>query len=190
MKYFIFHTIILLQFFHHDQLLHPPPLGVPKYPTFQFLIFSAPHPSLYTPRALHMNFQVPSYPLAIRTGYSLFSLKIQRILRIFWSEAVYLILFGVKSFKCVFNDRICFPHVQTISLTPKKNLNTSQGIWTSWILCTWSTALHSGGSTGFICKKIRNLPFFRHICRSINMNKSIELHRIVNLILIRKMFLR
>ena len=70
--------------------------------------------------SLHMNFQVPSYPLAIRTGSSLFSLKIQRILRIFWSEAVYLILFGINSFKCIFNDRICFPHVQTIRLAPKK----------------------------------------------------------------------
>jgi hypothetical protein len=29
-------------------------------------------------------------------------------------------MFGVKSVKCVFNDRICFPHVQTIRLTPKK----------------------------------------------------------------------
>jgi hypothetical protein len=35
------------------------------------------------PRALHINFQVPSYTLAIPTGYSLFPLKIQRILRIF-----------------------------------------------------------------------------------------------------------
>jgi hypothetical protein len=66
-----------------------------------------------------MNFQVPSYPLAIPTGYSLFSLKIQRILRIFRYEAVYLILFGVKSLKHAFNNRICFPHVQTIRLTQK-----------------------------------------------------------------------
>jgi hypothetical protein len=92
------------------------PYGVLKYPTCKFWIFSAPHPSLYTPMAFYMNFQVPSYPLAIRPGYSLFSLKIQRILRICWSDAVYLILFCIKCFKCIFNDRICFPYVQTIRL--------------------------------------------------------------------------
>ena len=42
------------------------------------------------------------------------------ISRIFWSDAVYLILFGINSFKCVLNDRICFAHVQTIRLTPIK----------------------------------------------------------------------
>ena len=106
--------------------------GVSEYPTCKFWIFSAPHPSLYTPRVLHMNFQVPSYLPSIRPGYSLFSLKIQRILRIFWSYAVYFILFGINSFNCVLNDRICFPHVQTICLTPKKTTFELLVIWPFW----------------------------------------------------------
>jgi hypothetical protein len=81
---------------------------------------SAPHPLLFTPRAIHMNFQVPSYLPSIRPGYSLFLLKIQRIFSIFWFDAVYRIRFCLECLKCVYNARNCFPHVQTIYSTPIK----------------------------------------------------------------------
>jgi hypothetical protein len=110
------HFLQLQQLFMEVMELTLGCLEIPHFSILNFLPLLILH--YISPRALHMIFQVPSYHLAIRTGYSLFLLKIQRILSIF--EAVYLILFGVKSFNRVFNDRICFPHVQTIHLTPKK----------------------------------------------------------------------
>ena len=67
-----------------------------------------------------MNFQVPSYPSSIRTGYSLFLLKIQRILMNFRSDEAFLISLHQKCLKNVYNARTCVPKVQMLRLTPIK----------------------------------------------------------------------
>ena len=51
-------------------------VGCPENPKLSLIIS-------HSPTSTHIKVQVPSYPPSIRTGYSLFSLKIQRILIIF-----------------------------------------------------------------------------------------------------------